>query len=251
MISFVIPAHNEERFLGPTLEAVDEAARALGQPFEVIVVDDASTDRTACIAREHGATVVPVTHRQIAATRNAGARAANGEVLIFVDADTVVSEAAVRAAFEAIRRGAVGGGCAFRFDGRVPLYVRMLAPVAVPFYRAAGLASGCFLFCTRDAFRAAGGFDERLFAAEEAALSRTLRLQGRFDILREFVTTSGRKFRTHSGKEILGLLARLALSGPKSVRRREGLDLWYGERRADPAQPDAESLPDETKGARR
>jgi hypothetical protein len=81
---------------------------------------------------------------------------------------------------------------------------------------------------------AVGGFDEGLFGAEEAAISRALRQQGCFVVLRESVTTSGRKLRAYSAREVLLLLARLAISGPKSVRRREGLDLWYGERRPDP-----------------
>jgi glycosyltransferase involved in cell wall biosynthesis len=234
VISFILPAYNEEQLLGRTLTALTAAARPLGQPFEIVVVDDASTDRTAAVARELGARVVPVAHRQIAATRNAGARAANGETFVFIDADTVVTGAAVAAAVEALRRGAVGGGCAFRFDGRLPLYGRLMAAVAVPLYRALGLASGCFLFCTRAAFHAAGGFDEGLFGAEEAAMSRALRRQGRFVVLREFVTTSGRKLRAHSGREVLAILARLALAGPRAVRRREGLDIWYGERRPDP-----------------
>lgn len=233
-ISFIIPAYNEERLLGRTLSAVDQAARALGEPVEVIVVDDASTDRTAAIAQEHGARVVSVQCRQIAATRNAGAREANAEMLVFVDADTVVTEAAVRAAIAAMRGGAVGGGCAFRFDGRLPAYGRVLGAVAVRLYGAVGLASSCFLFCTREAFCAAGGFDETLFGAEELAMSQALRRQGRFVILREFVTTSGRKLRAHSGREVLGILLRLALAGPKGVRRRERLNIWYGERRADP-----------------
>jgi glycosyltransferase involved in cell wall biosynthesis len=238
VISFIIPAYNEEQLLGRTLTALTAAARALGQPFEIVVVDDASTDRTAAIAREHGARVVPVRHRQIAATRNAGARAANGEMFVFIDADTVVTDGAVAAAVEAMRRGAAGGGCAFRFDGRLPLYGRILAAVAGPLYRTLGLASGCFLFCTREAFRSVGGFDEGLFGAEEAAMSLALRRHGRFVVLREFVTTSGRKLRAHSAREVLGLLARLALAGPKSVRRREGLELWYGQRRPDPESAD-------------
>jgi glycosyltransferase involved in cell wall biosynthesis len=232
MISFIIPAYNEEQLLGQTLTALSAAAQALGQPFEIVVVDDASTDRTGAIAQKHGARVVPVAHRQIAATRNAGARAARGELFIFVDADTVVTRRAVAAAVAAMRRGAAGGGCAFRFDGTVPLYGRLLEAMMVPAYRALGMASGCFLFCTREAFRAVGGFDERLFGAEEAVFSRALHRQGRFVLLGAGVTTSGRKLRAHSAREILGLLARLAL--PKSLRRREGLEIWYGERRSDP-----------------
>src|SRR5262249_46077851 len=114
MISFIIPAHNEEALLGRTLSALHEAARALGEPYEVIVANDASTDRTGAIALEHGARMVAIDRRQIAATRNAGARAAAGELLVFVDADTVVTRRVVRAAVRALRGGAVGGGCSVR-----------------------------------------------------------------------------------------------------------------------------------------
>jgi glycosyltransferase involved in cell wall biosynthesis len=86
MLSFIIPAYNEELLLGGTLRAIRVAAGAIGEPFEVVVADDASTDRTADVARELGAHVVAVHHRQIGATRNAGARATRGEFLVFVDA---------------------------------------------------------------------------------------------------------------------------------------------------------------------
>ncbi|GMV90554.1 MAG: hypothetical protein AMXMBFR82_03320 [Candidatus Hydrogenedentota bacterium] len=233
MISFIIPAHNEGQLLGRTLDAIDAAARSLAESYEVVVVDDASTDRTTAIAEEHGARVIRVEHRQIAATRNAGARASTGDMLIFVDADTVVTEAVVGAAVNAMRGGAVGGGCSVRFDGPLPLYGRIMAAIVIPLYRAARLAAGCFVFCTRDAFDGVGGFDERLYAAEEAVMSRALRRHGRLVVLRETVTTSGRKLRAHSAREILGLLVRLAASGPKAIQRREGLDVWYGERRED------------------
>jgi len=65
-------------------------------------------------------------------------------------------------------------------------------------------------------------------------MSQALRRQGRFVVLRESVTTSGRKLRAYSGREFLGIMLRLALAGRKGVRRREGLGNWYGERRADP-----------------
>src|SRR5271165_5599717 len=97
---------------------------------------------------EHSARVVAVNRRQIAATRNAGATAATGELFIFVDADTVVTPRVLRAALRMLRGGAVGGGCAVRIDGRLPLYgivLERLLQVVAPWV---GLVGGCFLFCT-------------------------------------------------------------------------------------------------------
>src|SRR6516162_3572499 len=110
MISFIVPAHNEQACLGRTLQAIEESARAVGHPFEIIVVDDASTDPTAEIARQHRARVVSVNYRQIASTRNSGARASSGERLFFVDADTIVNSRAIASAVRGMEKGAVGGG---------------------------------------------------------------------------------------------------------------------------------------------
>src|SRR5215510_4420519 len=91
MISFIVPAYNEEHELGPTLAAIRAAVSGAGQPCEIIVVDDASTDATPKIASGAGASVVQIHRRQIAASRNAGGRAAKGEYLFFVDADTRIN----------------------------------------------------------------------------------------------------------------------------------------------------------------
>jgi len=101
VISFIVPAHNEEACLGRTLEAIRESADFVAQPYEIIVVNDASTDSTAEIARQNNARVVDVNHRQIAATRNSGARAAAGDRLFFVDADTIINSSVVAAALRA------------------------------------------------------------------------------------------------------------------------------------------------------
>jgi glycosyltransferase involved in cell wall biosynthesis len=234
MISFIVPAYNEESLIGATLQALHAAGRAVGEAYEIIVADDASTDRTALIARHHGAEIVSVAHRQIAATRNSGARAAQGELLIFVDADTLVNESVVRAAVQAHRDGAAGGGAAFRFDGAVPFYARVMVALVVRLFRATGLAAGCFVFCSRSAFVAVAGFDQSFYGAEELVLSQALKRHGKFVVLREAVTTSGRKLRTHSSRELLGVIVRLALRGPRSLKQRQGMELWYAQRRDDP-----------------
>ena len=244
MISFIIPAHNEEELIGLTLDSVNSSAKEIGEAFEIIVADDASTDRTAAVARERGARVIGVNFRQIAATRNAGAREATGDKLIFIDADTLVAGPVIRAAIEALNSGAVGGGCAVKFDGNIPRYAALLHPALTWLFRMAGYACGCFVFCRRQAFEAAGGFDEKLFASEEIALSRALKRQGRFVVLRESVTTSGRKLRTYSGAEVLRIFGSFAIRGPRSLRKREGLDLWYGERSVDPELIPSSERPD-------
>jgi glycosyltransferase involved in cell wall biosynthesis len=228
--SFVIPAHNEEALLGRTLLSIHAAARSLDETYEIVVADDASTDRTAEIARSHDVHVVPLNRRQIAAARNAGAHASTGEYLIFVDADTVVTRRVVRAAILALRRGAVGGGCSVKFDGPVPVYGRVIEGVLRVFSPPVGLAAGCFLFCTRRAFDAVGGFDEALFATEEVVFATCLKRLGRFVVLREWVYTSGRKLRTRSALDLMRIGVRLGLGGPAALRRREGMEYWYGPR---------------------
>jgi len=235
MISFIVPAYNEEALIARTLDCIHAAAKFCLEAYEIIVADDASTDRTAEIARSHGARVIQVNRRQIAATRNAGALQARGEMLIFVDADTFVSESVVRAAIEAMKLGAAGGGSAVSFDGDVPRYAKVMQPILVRAFRATGLACGCFLFCTRAAFDATGGFDESLFASEEIWMSLAVKRHGRFVVLRESVTTSGRKLRMYTGKQVFRIFSGMMLGGPKALKKRDGLELWYSGRRDDPS----------------
>src|SRR5216684_6690052 len=98
MISFIVPAHNEELWIGKCLGSIRATMEKLAEPYEVIVVDDASTDSTPRLAEQMGARTIRVEHRKISAVRNAGARLACGEVFMFVDADTQVNQQAVRAA---------------------------------------------------------------------------------------------------------------------------------------------------------
>jgi glycosyltransferase involved in cell wall biosynthesis len=227
MLSFVIPAYNEEAFIGRTLGSIHAAARALALEYEIVVADDASTDATARVAREAGARVVPVSCRHIAATRNAGARAARGARLVFVDADTLVSARVLRAALDALDAGAVGGGAAVRFGAAAPWWARALIGVTVRFHRMVLLAAGCFVFCTRAAFDAAGGFDERYFCAEEWVFSNALKRHGRFVVLREAVLTSERKADNASARRIAPLVHGVMMRGLGGLRDRRCCGFWY------------------------
>src|SRR6202140_3154748 len=91
--TLVIPAHNEEALLPRLLDTVDvaRAQYSFGAgAIEVIVADNASTDRTAEIAADRGCRVVSVAKRAIAASRNGGAAQATSPILAFIDADSQV-----------------------------------------------------------------------------------------------------------------------------------------------------------------
>ncbi len=237
MISFIVPAHNEASCLGRTLQAIHDSASVAGRPYEIIVVDDASTDATAEVAGQHNATVVPVAHRQIAATRNSGGRAARGERLFFVDADTTINPRVVASALRRMDQGAAGGGAPARFAGDAPLYAHFLLWYLGLWMRLAGIAGGAFMFCTRDAFLAVGGFDERLFGAEDAAMSWALKREGRFVVLWKYVFTSGRRARGVKGLHLLASLIRMAFSPGMLARRSSVKTIWYESNRADHPGP--------------
>jgi glycosyltransferase involved in cell wall biosynthesis len=233
MLSFIVPAHNESQLIAETVRRLREAGAASGDDYEIVVVDDDSTDNTAALALRAGARVLPAAVRHIAAARNVGARASAGDTFLFVDADTWVSAATVRAALDALRGGAAGGGARVAFDGPVPFYARPGVAMTLGTFRVLNWTVGCFMFCTREAFERIGGFDERLFAAEEVAFSLAIKRIGRLALVEPAVVTSGRKFRTHS----MGELARMGLGAlrvGRAVRSRRHLPLWYGERRRDP-----------------
>jgi hypothetical protein len=171
--------------------------------------------------------VVSVNHRQIAATRNSGAHVALGERLFFVDADTTVNPQAVASALRYMDKGAAGGGAPAHFDGEAPLYARLLLWLINWLMRLAEISGGAFMFATRDAFHAVGGFDERLFGAEDADMSWALKREGRFVVIWDSVVTSGRRMRGLGGLRMLLALFQMALH-PRILRRRASVKkVWY------------------------
>ncbi len=87
--TFVIPVLNEEKFIGRCISSINSQSK---MPFEVIVVDNGSNDKTVEISRKLGAKVVKEKKKGISNARNSGAKLAKGELVCFVDADGVLSK---------------------------------------------------------------------------------------------------------------------------------------------------------------
>jgi rSAM/selenodomain-associated transferase 2 len=193
LISIIIPALNEARSIGATLEA---AARVRGC-VETIVVDGGSADETAEIARTHGARVIISSARGRGAQMHAGLREARGEVLWFLHADTLAPEDAAERIASALEDArAVGGNFRIRFDGerRAARFLTWLYPQL----RRLGLAYGdSAIFVRREAYARAGGF-KAFPIFEDLDLLRTLWKQGRFVQADAFVVTSSRRFESRS-----------------------------------------------------
>jgi cellulose synthase/poly-beta-1,6-N-acetylglucosamine synthase-like glycosyltransferase len=231
MISFIVPAYNEELELPSTIKAIRNAAEDAGQPYEIIVVDDASSDATAEVSTKLGARIISINRRQIAAARNAGARAARGDILLFVDADTRIGKAHVVGAIAALEAGYAGGSARIVIDGVIPPWARVGAKIFCTIYFGLNLGAGAFLFTSRKTFDAIGGFDEELFIGEEIFFSWALKKAGRFKVLREPIVTSGRKLRMHSAGKILSRSLAIVVRGIPAARTRDRLDLWYDGKR--------------------
>lgn len=227
-ISFIVPAHNETAELPATLRSIRQAAEAIECEYEIIVVDDASTDGTAELARSLGARVISISRRQIAAARNAGARAAANDVLVFIDADTHIAPHHVSGVLASLQRGDAGGGARVSVGGRVPPWARIGISLFSFVYFGMSFGAGAFLFTTRRNFLAIRGFDERYFAGEEIFFTFAVRKLGRFTLLETPVITSGRKLRLYSPGKLARQIAILLLSGPRGITSRRKLELWYG-----------------------
>lgn len=166
-LSIVIPAYNEEQYLAATLGALQIALP--DKHAEVIVVDDESTDRTAEIATELGARVVETRAHNIGKVRNTGAAASEAEILVFLDADTLVKPGVFEKIIHELSDPlCVGGSVAVEYEAFTK---RKWARVYLDMFRFWGLVlkmrQGAIQFCRKDIFDQLGGYDETIYVGED------------------------------------------------------------------------------------
>jgi glycosyltransferase involved in cell wall biosynthesis len=239
-VSIIIPAFNEEKLIRETLASIQVARAAFtqrGWESELIVCDNNSTDRTAELARDSGATVVFEPVNQISRARNRGASAATGDWLLFIDADSHPSTPLCSDVGDAIASGLwIAGGARIRLEDGYPAG-NVVTWVWNNISRWRRLLAGSFIFCETKAFHAAGGFSEELFAAEELALSQRLKAIGRSDgrriviLQRHPLLTSARKMRLYTGREHLKFIWRVLTNHRRNLRDKKACHQWYDGRR--------------------
>lgn len=104
-LSFVIPAYNEEDYIGDCIESIRNEAATSPYPVEIIVVNNASTDRTATLARSYpGVTVIDEPRKGLVRARNAGFFASSGELIANIDADSRLPRGWLKKVFDAFLR---------------------------------------------------------------------------------------------------------------------------------------------------
>lgn len=238
-ISLIIPAFNEELYLPPLLDTIETARKRYQQGpenVEVVVADNASTDRTAEIARLRGCRVVSVEKRAVAAARNGGAQAAQGSVLAFVDADSLVHAETFNEIDRVLSSNHVVAGTTGVRPSRMSPALAVLVAFTVPF-RLAGLDSGV-VFCRHEDWQAVGGYDESQLVSEDLRFLMALKRLGRGRGQRLAhargvqAITSTRKFDQHGDWRFLVSLFRaplLRLFRPSAFERWVR-QYWYEDR---------------------
>lgn len=239
-LSIVIPAYNEEKFLLRSIASLRRAAelyqRERGGSIELIVVDNNSSDRTADVGRQLGATVVHEPVNNIARARNTGTRAAKGKFLAFCDADNEVNERLLCEIHDHLSRtNIIGGGTRIRPE-KITFTVAVFFSIWKIFQFFGRVGVGV-LHCRREDFDKIGGFDEGIYAGEDVDFAYRLKQLGAprgqgFHILRTaWIITSMRKVDQFSFWYIAKEMLRFVPNIKRRVRDKRYCGLWYEAKR--------------------
>lgn len=211
MISVIIPAYNEEKYLPETLRRIGEALAEVASPSEVILVDNDSQDRTVQIAADFGAKVCRESEHNISRVRNTGAKNATGDILIFVDADTLVPASLFQAIADEMKdEKCFGGAVSVAFEEFERKWVKYYLLGWRLWETVLHTRQGATQFYRREVFRELGGYDETIYIGEDVELHWRVaklakRQQGSVSFIKHpQVVTSGRRFDKMSlGKTLL------------------------------------------------
>ena len=204
--SIIIPAHNEENYITACLESIKLAEQEVsGNRVQIIVAANRCTDKTAEIARKFGAQVIDNQDKCISMIRNAGVRAAEGDIIVTIDADSRMTKGSLKEIAEMLESGKyVGGGTRSKFE-RLSLGILCSGAyvafnlIPIMWKNKAALSGGMF-WCYKRDFEMIGGFDESLISLEDMDFAVRLNKLGvsrgqKYGTLKKsYILTSSRKF---------------------------------------------------------
>jgi glycosyltransferase involved in cell wall biosynthesis len=207
-LSIVIPAYNEENYLGPCLAAILREIERTEARVEVLVVDNASTDDTPLIAQAHaGVMVVREPEKGLTRARQRGLISTSAPLVAYVDADTRMPEGWIAAALAAFKNDpklvCLSGPYHYHdatLSTRVSnwLYWRVLA---YPAYLTLGyMATGANFVIHRDTMESIGGFDTSIaFYGEDTNIARRLHARGKVLFKLSFIMPTSARRLAHEG----------------------------------------------------
>lgn len=199
-ISLIIPAYNEEKYIGNCLKSIQKNGKNF---FEVIVIDNASTDNTAEIAKSFPfVKVIYESRKGPLWARQKGFEESKGEYLAFIDSDCLIPELWFEKIIKEFNKNtkivAISGPCRYYDLGLAPRLTAGLIwwITSIPAYLSVGylLLSGNFVV-KKDALNKIGGFNTSIpFFGDDTDTARRLSSQGKVKFkINFFINTSGRR----------------------------------------------------------
>jgi len=196
-ISVIIPTLNEEKYIEKTLLSIK--AQTIKQPYEIIVSDGKSKDRTVEIAKKYADKIVVCNKNGISVGRNLGAKYAEGEILVFIDADTILLPNTLEEVYKEVKKKNVAlVSCPVAPSSYSPSFYFLYW-----FYNQFSKNSikvgkpqiaGMFMATKKEMFDLVGGFDENLKILEDYDFSERISKFGKVKIVEStFVLTSPRR----------------------------------------------------------
>ena len=197
LLSVIVPTLNEEKYLEHTLKSIKN--QDYRGKYEIIVVDSNSKDKTVKIARKYADKVLISSKRNSSSQRNLGAKKAKGNILAFLDADTIVDKHWVKSIFQIMSKEDIVGvtGSFYPLENIKGKYLyslannfqRILIKLKYPLFNGASCAF------KKDVFLKIGGFDENLKMSEDHDISLRMVKYGKMVFNSEMIAfTSARRF---------------------------------------------------------
>ena len=231
-ISIIIPAHNEEQYIGKCLESILKASEPFKNQVEIIVVLNRCTDRTEEIAKSYNCIVLKNSDKNLSKIRNAGVELARGEIIVTIDADTQMNEHVLSKAEENLITGKyIGGGVTGKFERMsLGIVVSALLLIGPLFFKYGAISVGIF-WCYKKDYESINGFNEKMLMAEDADFAKRLKVWGKktgkkYGTIKNGMITSSRKFDKH-GDWILLKRPKMILAYLKGTDEKYADEAYY------------------------